>query len=365
MQKDEIKKEFENLATNIVIKKGFEKKFMTEIYSSKYPMFLFTIISPTVGLTIASFLSILGVNFATATVTVGGLFGLFGTTMTVLNPVVLIPFIVTALGFAGIGIGFSIKKNSDTMKSTTATPKDLLCHMMLSTIYIPVIVFFRNNTLDKPFEYLEKKLKSKFNDYGCSEEYINSFFCLFSKLKTDELRILAEILCEVTIKLQCRLPGDGKLYKKDFKENALIKKSNEICLDYNSKFCDDIEKIEQNKKIIEELFSNIEEYYKHFKEQNQQDEIANKQYLQEVRSQEKEYEEINKIKFDCAKSLLKYTNEYDGAIKYIYELAEIYKPAEEYLNKLKSSNNNTALESVLNKLGEFKSKLNFIGKNKE
>lgn len=364
MQKDEIKKEFENLATNIVIKKGFEKKFMTEIYSSKYPK-LFTIISPSVGLTIASLLSILGVNFATTSVTVGGILGLFGTTITVLNPVVLIPFIITALVSAGIGIGFTIKKNSDTMKSTTATPKDLLCHMMLSTIYIPVLIFFRNNPLDKPFEYLEKKLKTKFNDLGCSEEYINSFFCLFTKLKIDELRILAEILCEVTIKLQYRLPGDGKLYKKDFKENALIRKANELCNNYNSEFCDNVDKREQNEKFIGDYFSYIEEYYQHFKEQNKQDEIAYKQYLQEVRRQEKEFEEINKIKFDCAKSLLKYTSEYDDAIKDIYELAKIYKPAEEYLNKLKSSNNNTAVESVLNKLSEFKSKLNFIGKNKE
>lgn len=364
MTKDEIKNEFENLATNIVIKKGFEKKFMTEIYSSKYPK-LFTIISPSVGLTIASLLSILGVNFATTSVTVGGIFGLFGTTITVLNPVVLIPFIISALTAAGIGIGIAIKKNSDTMKNTTATPKDLLCHMMLSTIYIPVLFFFRNNTLDKPFEYLEKKLETKFNDLGCSEEYINSFFCLFTKLKIDELRILTEILCEVTIKLQYRLPGDGKLYKKDFKENALIKKANELCNKYNSEFCDNVDKKEQNKKLIEDFFSYIEKYYQHFKEQNKQDEIANKQYLQEVRRLEKESDEINKIKFDCAKSLLKYTNEYDAAVENIYELAKIYTPAEEYLIKLNSSKNNTAHGAILNRLNEFKSKINFIGNNKE
>ncbi|MEE0877858.1 MAG: hypothetical protein UH788_01145 [Treponemataceae bacterium] len=364
MQKDEIKKEFENLATNIVIKKGLEKKFMTEIYSGKYPK-LFTIIPPSVGLTIASLLSILGVNFAATSVTVGGIFGLFGTTITVLNPVVLIPFIISALVSAGIGIGITIKKNSDTMKSTTATPKDLLCHMMLSTIYIPVLIFFRNNTLDKPFEYLEKKLKTKFNDLGCSEEYINSFFCLFTKLKIDELRILAEILCEVTIKLQYRLPGDGKLYKKDFKENALIRKANELCNKYNSEFCDNVDKREQNEKFIGDYFSYIEEYYQHLTEQNRQDKIAHQQYSQEVRRLEKETEEINKIKFDCAKSLLKYTNEYNDAIENIYELAKIYTPAEKYLNKLNSSKNNTVLEAVLNRLSEFKSKINFIDKNKE
>lgn len=236
-----------------VLKPDSTKSFLAEIYppNDSIVNWLITAVSPSVGLSLGVLLPIIGVNVAT--ISAGGIAGLFGAT--VLSGPILAPFLVAAVGI--ITTGFAISRKANKSKTSTASPEDLLCHQTLSTLYIPIIYFARKGNLDRNIEYYEKIIKEKFIKIGCTEEYINKYFSFIKKTNDEELLEIINKIIRVSVQLQNEMPFKGKLYKKDFKENYLIKMSKDICNSWNDEFCSNLLQKSENENDINNFFDEI------------------------------------------------------------------------------------------------------------
>lgn len=314
----EIEKEFYSLSQLQIINNGCEKQFFTEVYGHNDSFFnwLLTAFGPTIGFSFAGLLSVLGVNIAT--VSVGGLLGLFG--VTALNPVLLVPFLVAALGTSIGGIVISRKKNK--IKDNSSSPQDILFLTIITKIYLPFLRFLEIGSFDKSKESLEEKIKEQLSKFGLRDQFINEYLDFINKIvKNDnDFETFVKFFIDFVTQLKNKIPGQGKLYKKDFKEDILIKKSLEFANLFNNEFCTSIKDKENNKQTIEEIFDYFE---------NTTLKIGNK-YKQNKKNQ-KNQKRLNKVHFKYFKSLTKYESTKEKALLDIQILAELgYEPAKKY-----------------------------------
>lgn len=315
----EIEKEFYSLSQLQIINNGCEKQFFTEVYGHNDSFFnwLLTAFGPTIGFSFAGLLSVLGVNIAT--VSVGGLLGLFG--VTALNPVLLVPFLVAALGTSIGGIVISRKKNK--IKDNSSSPQDILFLTIITKIYLPILLFLEIGSFDESKEsQIEKKIKEQLSKFGLRDEFINEYLNFINKIdeNDNDFETFVKFFIDFVTQLKNKIPGQGKLYKKDFKDDILIKKSLEFANLFNNEFCTSIKDKENNKQTIEEIFDYFE---------NTTLKIGNK-YKQNQKNQ-KNQKRLNKVHFKYFKSLTKYESTKEKALLDIQILAELgYEPAKKY-----------------------------------
>lgn len=330
-----------------VLKADSIKSFLSEIYppNDSFINWLITTLAPLGGTALAILLPIIGVNVAT--ISAGGIAGLFG--VTVLSSSILSPFIFGAA--AALTTGFVVSRKVNNRKSSTASPEDLFCHQTLALLYIPLLYFIRIGKLDRNVEYYENKIKEKFIKMGCTEKYIERFFSCVKKATDKELLELMEMVTRVSAQLQKKAAFTGKLYKKDFKENYLFKLSKDYCYAYNNEFCSDISQKLESETNIENLFNNMVSF--HNVESEIQDKISSfeKKYEQESKNLEKN----KNIEFDNEVKALKekLTSEYKEKLKKETEKLEEKRKTEieEFLNE-RNSNKNSVIEKYEKSLRE-------------
>ena len=203
---------------------------------------------PIVGAGLAALVVVLGVNVAT--VSVGGILGFFGVTM--LSGPLLAPFIIGAVLVVATSLGISWKSSGN--KKDAATPLSILGHTIACYFFLPAWTFVRErgHTLDKTPEALQKKLRKKMEDMGYTQEYLDFFWRHVEPADGAQLRNAVSRLAEVREALQKKLPGTGKLYKKDFKESTLYKEAKEHCNTMNS-HCSHLGHKMENEQAIEAL----------------------------------------------------------------------------------------------------------------
>ncbi len=230
----------------IVLEKGRLTLFFDEIgFKGNW---LITALGPTVGTGLATLVVLLGVNVAT--VSVGGILGFFG--VTALSGPLLAPFIIGAALVVATSLGIS-KTNADGKKDA-ATPLSILGHTIACNFFLPAWTFVRErgHTLDKTPEALQKKLRKKMEDMGYTQQYLDFFWRHVEQADGANLRNAVSRLAEVREALQKKVPGTGKLYKKDFKEETLYKKAEEHCNTMNS-HCSHLGHKMENEQAIEAL----------------------------------------------------------------------------------------------------------------
>ncbi len=230
----------------IVLEKGRLTLFFDEIgFKGNW---LITALGPTVGAGLATLVVLLGVNVAT--VSVGGILGLFGVTM--LSVPLLAPFIIGAVLVVATSLGIA-RKNAGK-KTDAATPLSILGHTIACYFFLPAWTFVRErgHTLDKTPEALQKKLRKKMEDMGYTQQYLDFFWCHVEPADGAKLRNAVFRLAEVREALQKKRPGTGKLYKKDFKESTLYKEAKEHCNTMNS-HCSHLGHKMENERAIEAL----------------------------------------------------------------------------------------------------------------
>ena len=230
----------------IVLEKGRVKLFFDEIgFKGNW---LITALGPTVGAGLATLVVLLGVNVAT--VSVGGILGLFG--YTTLSVPFLAPFIIGAVLVVATSLGIARTNAGD--KTNAATPLNILGHTIACNFFLPAWTFVRErgHTLDKTPEALQKKLRKKMEDMGYTQQYLDFVWNHVEPADGAELRSAVSRLAEVREALQKKLPGTGKLYKKDFKESTLYKKAEEHCNTMNS-HCSHLGHKMENERAIEAL----------------------------------------------------------------------------------------------------------------
>lgn len=230
----------------IVLEKGMLKLFFDEIgFGGNW---LITALGPTVGAGLAALMVVLGVNVAT--VSVGGILGFFGVTM--LSGPLLAPFIIGAVLVVATSLRISWKSSGN--KKDAATPLNILGHTIACNFFLPAWTFVRErgHTLDKTPEALQKKLRKKMEDMGYTQQYLDFFWHHVEPADGAQLRNAVSRLAEVREALQKKLPGTGKLYKKDFKESTLYKEAKEHCNTMNS-HCSHLGHKMENERAIEAL----------------------------------------------------------------------------------------------------------------
>ena len=205
-------------------------------------------LGPIVGAGLAALVVVLGVNVAT--VSVGGILGFFGVTM--LSGPLLAPFIIGAVLIVATSLGIA-RKNAGNKKDA-ATPLSILGHTIACNFFLPAWTFVRErgHTLDKTPEALQKKLRKKMEDMGYTQQYLDFFWDHVEQADGAKLRNAVSRLAEVREALQKKLPGTGKLYKKDFKESTLYKKAEEHCNTMNG-HCSHLGHKMENERAIENL----------------------------------------------------------------------------------------------------------------
>ncbi|MBR2362937.1 MAG: hypothetical protein IKA80_09900 [Spirochaetaceae bacterium] len=230
----------------IVLEKGMLTLFFDEIgFGGNW---LITALGPTVGAGLATLVVLLGVNVAT--VSVGGILGFFGVTM--LSGPLLAPFIIGAVLVVATSLGISWKSSGN--KKDAATPLNILGHTIACNFFLPAWTFVRErgHTLDKTPEALQKKLRKKMEDMGYTPQYLDFFWRHVEPADGAKLRNAVSRLAEVREALQKKVPGTGKLYKKDFKESTLYKEAKEHCNTMNS-HCSHLGHKMENEQAIENL----------------------------------------------------------------------------------------------------------------
>ncbi|MBQ7366634.1 MAG: hypothetical protein IJW57_05350 [Spirochaetaceae bacterium] len=232
----------------IVLEKGRLKLFFDEIgFKSNR---LITALGPTVGAGLAALMVVLGVNVASVGGIFGAILGLFGVTM--LSVPLLAPFIIGAVLVVATSLGISWK--SSVIKKDAATPLNILGHTIACDFFLPAWTFVRErgHTLNKTPEALQKKLRKKMEDMGYTQQYLDFFWRHVEPADGAKLRNAVSRLAEVREALQKKLPGTGKLYKKDFKESTLYKEAKEHCNTMNS-HCSHLGHKMENERAIEAL----------------------------------------------------------------------------------------------------------------
>lgn len=232
----------------IVLEKGRIKLFFDEIgFKGNW---LITALGPTVGAGLAALMVVLGVNVASAGGILGAILGLFG--YTTLSVPLLAPFIIGAVLVVATSLG--ITWGNLVPKKGAATPLSILGHTIACNFFLPAWTFVRErgHTLDKTPEALQKKLRKKMEDMGYTQQYLDFFWHNVEQADGAELRNAVSRLAEVREALQKKLPGTGKLYKKDFKESTLYKKAEEHCNAMNS-HCSHLGHKMENERAIEAL----------------------------------------------------------------------------------------------------------------
>ena len=234
----------------IVLEKGMLTLFFDEIgFKGNW---LITALGPTVGAGLAALVVVLGVNVATVSVggILGAILGLFG--YTTLSVPLLAPFIIGAVLVVATSLGISW--GNLVPKKGAATPLSILGHTIACNFFLPAWTFVRErgHTLDKTPEALQKKLRKKMEDMGYTQEYLDFFWPRVEQADGAQLRNAVSRLAEVREALQKKLPGTGKLYKKDFKESTLYKKAEEHCNTMNG-HCSHLGHKMENERAIEAL----------------------------------------------------------------------------------------------------------------
>ena len=323
----EIEKEFYSLYQLQIINNGCEKQFFTEVYGHNDSFFnwLLTAFGPTIGFSFAGLLSVLGVNIAT--VSVGGLLGLFG--VTALNPVLLVPFLVAALGTSIGGIVISRKKNK--IKDNSSSPQDILFLTIITKIYLPFLRFLEIGSFDKSKESLEEKIKEQLSKFGLRDQFINEYLNFINKIVKNDFETFVEFFIDFVTQLKNKIPGQGKLYKKDFKEDILIKKSLDFANLFNNEFCTSITDKENNKQTIEKVFDYFENTTLKIENKYKQNKENEKNQKREIKKKISKENKLNKVHFKYFKSLTKYESTREKALLDIQILAELgYEPAKKY-----------------------------------
>lgn len=232
----------------IVLEKGRLKLFFDEIgFKGNW---LITALGPTVGAGLAALMVVLGVNVASAGGILGAILGLFG--YTTLSVPLLAPFIIGAVLVVATSLGISW--GNLVPKKDAATPLSILGHTIACNFFLPAWTFVRErgHTLDKTPEALQKKLRKKMEDMGYTQQYLDFFWRHVEPADGAKLRNAVSRLAEVREALQKKVPGTGKLYKKDFKESTLYKKAEEHCNTMNS-HCSHLGHKMENERAIEAL----------------------------------------------------------------------------------------------------------------
>lgn len=323
----EIEKEFYSLSQLQIINNGCEKQFFTEVYGHNDSFFnwLLTAFGPTIGFSFAGLLSVLGVNIAT--VSVGGLLGLFG--VTALNPVLLVPFLVAALGTSIGGIVISRKKNK--IKDNSSSPQDILFLTIITKIYLPFLRFLEIGSFDKSKESLEGKIKEQLSKFGLRDQFINEYLYFINKIVKNDFETFVEFFIDFVTQLKNKIPGQGKLYKKDFKEDILNKKSLDFANLFNNEFCTSITDKENNKQAIEKVFDYFENTTLEIENKYKQNKENEKNQKREIKKKISKENKLNKVHFKYFKSLAKHESTREKALLDIQILAELgYEPAKKY-----------------------------------
>jgi len=325
----EIEKEFDSLCQLQIINNGCEKQFFTEVYGHNDSFFnwLLTAFGPTIGFSFAGLLSVLGVNIAT--VSVGGLLGLFG--VTALNPVLLVPFLVAALGTSIGGIVISRKKNK--IKDNSSSPQDILFLTIITKIYLPFLRFLVIGSFDKSKESLEEKIKEQLSKFGLSYQFINKYLYFINKIVENEndFKTFVEFFIDFVTQLKNKIPGQGKLYKKDFKDDILIKKSLEFANLFNNEFCTSKKDKDNNEQTIKEVFEYLKNTTLIIENKYKQNKENEKNQKREIKKKISKENKLNKVHFKYFKSLTKYESTREKALLDIQILAELgYEPAKKY-----------------------------------
>lgn len=323
----EIEKEFYSLSQLQIINNGCEKQFFTEVYGHNDSFFnwLLTAFGPTIGFSFAGLLSVLGVNIAT--VSVGGLLGLFG--VTALNPVLLVPFLVAALGTSIGGIVISRKKNK--IKDNSSSPQDILFLTIITKIYLPFLRFLEIGSFDKSKESLEEKIKEQLSKFGLRDQFINEYLNFINKIVKNDFETFVEFFIDFVTQLKNKIPGQGKLYKKDFKEDILIKKSLYFANLFNNEFCTSITDKEYNKQTIKKVFDYFENTTLKIENKYKQNKENEKNQKREIKKKISKENKLNKVHFKYFKSLAKHESTKEKALLDIQILAELgYEPAKKY-----------------------------------
>ena len=232
----------------IVLEKGRIKLFFDEIgFKGNW---LITALGPTVGVGLAALVVLLGVNVASVGGITGAILGLFG--VTALSGPLLAPFIIGAVLVVATSLG--ITWGNLVPKKGAATPLSILGHTIACNFFLPAWTFVRErgHTLDKTPEALQKKLRKKMEDMGYTQQYLDFFWRHVEPADGAQLRNAVSRLAEVREALQKKLPGTGKLYKKDFKESTLYKKAEEHCNTMNG-HCSHLGHKMENEQAIENL----------------------------------------------------------------------------------------------------------------
>lgn len=234
--------------SRIVLDKDKLKLFFDEIGFKGNS--LITPLTPTVGAGLAALMVVLGVNVASAGGILGAILGFFGITM--LSVPLLTPFIIGAVLVVATSLGISWKNSVN--KKDAATPLSILGHTIACNFFLPAWTFVRErgHTLDKTPEALQKKLRKKMEDMGYTQQYLDFFWHHVEQADGAKLRSAVSQLAEVREALQKKLPGTGKLYKKDFKEATLYKKAKEHCNTMNG-HCSHLGHKMENERAIENL----------------------------------------------------------------------------------------------------------------
>lgn len=232
----------------IVLEKGRIKLFFDEIgFKGNW---LITALGPTVGVGLAALMVVLGVNVASVGGIIGAIIGFFG--YTTLSVPVLAPFIIGAVLVVATSLGIPWVIGGG--KKDAATSLSILGHTIACNFFLPAWTFVRErgHTLDKTPEALQKKLRKKMEDMGYTQQYLDFFWHHVEPADGTKLRNAVSRLAEVREALQKKLPGTGKLYKKDFKESTLYKKAEEHCNTMNG-HCSHLGHKMENERAIENL----------------------------------------------------------------------------------------------------------------
>lgn len=207
----------------------------------------------TVLTTIVALILILGAPTAMMTVSVGGLLGVFGVTTTVFSLGAFTPIILTAAGVLVAGVAGIAVTNLPKLSFKSA--QNVILEELSKYLFLPALVLVKQNAtnFDRDEKSLIEKIKKQMTDIGYTSEYVAFFFGKYENMDAEKLEEVLAKLNTSTDKLKKKMPGTGKLYSSDFKPALYVDKAIALCNEISDKYCDEVEKQDENKKTISHL----------------------------------------------------------------------------------------------------------------
>lgn len=228
----------------IIVERTDRKKFLTSIgFNNEAVNFIITKLIDVFGLGVVAVILLIGASvsytapiFVFLGLSIGGGFSwaLFS------------GFAVAALAsFIGIEIANGKTKNG---KKEFISKGSLLMNSVADSIVLPCFIFISLQE-ESVKKLMYKELEQCLKDMGFTKDFCNWIIERYKNESTNDLKSADLSLKQKINSFKKRAPGSGKLYK-DFKEDFLIKKSEEIQLKIND-CIDRVSKKEENQKFIE------------------------------------------------------------------------------------------------------------------